>query len=339
MIAYYAHHHGSGHRHRATAIARCAGVPVIGLSSGPEPQDWPGAWVALPDDAADVDPARDDVTARGHLHWVPVDNPGHRARMHAIGSVLASGEVALLVSDVSVEVSLLARLHGVPVVAVAQPGDRRDPAHLLGYGIASALLAPWPRRSAPGWPRDWQDKALHVGGFSRFDGRPRTAPSGGRSVLLLWGSGGIDVDPDGIRAAAAATPGWRWRVAGPRVPATEGDPANLTWLGWVADPWRELVDAAVVVTHAGQNAVAEVAAARRPAVVIPQRRPFDEQHATAGALAAARLCAVAPAWPAAADWAGALDEAERVGGDGWSAWSDGQGAQRAAAELTALARR
>jgi hypothetical protein len=45
----------------------------------------------------------------------------------------------------------------------------------------------------------------------------------------------------------------------------------------------------VVITHAGQSCVADVAAARRPAIVLPQPRPFDEQHATAETLRRHRL--------------------------------------------------
>ncbi|MFC8762138.1 MULTISPECIES: glycosyltransferase [Streptomyces] len=53
----------------------------------------------------------------------------------------------------------------------------------------------------------------------------------------------------------------------------------------------------MVVTHAGQNAVAECAAARVPAVVVPQSRPHGEQHATAHALAEGGLATVRDHWP------------------------------------------
>ncbi|WP_424186357.1 glycosyltransferase [Actinokineospora sp. G85] len=338
MIAYYAHHHGSGHRHRATAIARRLSSPVIGLSSAERPADWPGEWVRLSEDAAGVDPVRDDATAAGLLHWAPVGHPGHLARTHAISAVLATRGVRLLVADVSAEVAVLARLHGVPVVVMAQPGARTDPAHLLAYGLARRLLAPWPARPQPDWPPEWLAKTTHLGAVSRFDPAPG-GPVRERHVLVLWGSGGLDVSADQLRAAASATPGWSWEVAGPRAPSTGADPSNLRWLGWVADPWAALRSAGVVVTHAGQNAVAEVAAARRPAVVVPQERPFGEQHATAGALDRAGLAVVSPTWPDPAAWPAALDRAARLGGEAWSSWSDGRGADRAAAELEALARR
>src|SRR2546430_2737882 len=82
-----------------------------------------------------------------------------------------------------------------------------------------------------------------------------------------------------LGAGPAATPAGRWDVMG-HPPGAGTGPRNLTWHGWVDEVWPRRSDAGVVATHAGQNAVAEVAAARRPAIVLPQNRPHGEQHAT-----------------------------------------------------------
>ncbi|WP_410628001.1 glycosyltransferase [Amycolatopsis sp. cmx-8-4] len=339
MIAYYVHHHGSGHVHRATAIARALRDEVIGLSSLPAPAGWPGRWITLPDDADGTDPHRDDVTAGATLHWAPRHHPGLRERMALLSATLRDDAVRLLVADVSVEVALLARLHGVPVVVVAQPGWRTDRAHRTAYDLAEAIIAPWPRRPAPDWPTAWPAKTVHVGALSRFDGRVRPPVGTQRRALVLWGSGGLSVSAARLHAAAAATPEWRWDIAGPARPGDSpaSPPPNLQHHGWVTDPWPLLGEAGVVVTHAGQNALAEVAAARRPAVVIPQPRPFDEQEATAEALVHAGLGVVLPSWPAASRWPVVLTQAHSRGGD-WAAWSRGDGAARAAAVLHDLAR-
>jgi hypothetical protein len=327
------HHHGSGHAHRAAAIARALRTPVVGLSSRPAPAGWPGEWVLLPrdDDGTPADP-----TAGGVLHWAPLHHAGLRDRAAAVSAVLARGDVRLLVADVSVEVCLLARLHGVPVAVMAQPGDRTDRTHRLAYDLAATLLAPWPDTPRPdGWPDHWRAKTVHLGAFSRFDGR-RPAVGGVGRVLVLWGGGGLDVTNAQVREAAAATADRVWEVAGaPADPA--GDPPNLYRLGWVEDVWGALGRAGVVVTHAGQNALAEIAVARRPAVVVPQERPHAEQVATARVLDGSGLAAVAPTWPAGSAWPALLAKAERLGGDGWATWSTGAGASRAAAELDALA--
>lgn len=328
MIGYYVHHQGAGHRQRALAIARHLRTPVTGLSSLPAPPGWPGAWVDL---ARDDDPAADAAapatTAGGRLHWVPQRHPGLRSRTAGIAAWVGATDPDLLVVDVSVEVTVLGALLGVPVVVCAMLGDRDDAPHRLGHDVATALLAPWPGAdtrpaSGPG--------VFHVGAFSRFDDRrPDPAAVVAGTVLVLWGSGGSDVGEDDFAAARAATPGWTWRY---RVPGTSGaatDPDGL---------WRDLESADVVVVHGGHNAVAEVATARRPAVVVAQRRPFAEQERRTDLLADLGLVA-RHRWPDPQEWPALLQRAHEVGGDAWKSWSPGDGAQRAAAVLDGLAAR
>ncbi|MEU3373188.1 glycosyltransferase [Streptomyces sp. NPDC006660] len=329
MIGYYVHHQGRGHLHRARCVVAHVEQPVTVLSSLPRPSTWRGPWITLPPDTTD-DPV--DPTARGRLHWVPLRHPGHRERMGIIAEWIRAENPALFVSDVSVEAATLARLMGVPVVVAAMRGDRRDAAHRLGYDLADALLAPWPADlPEPDWPAHWHAKTAHTGSISRYDGRPRPESDGERSgarpeVVVMLGAGGADVTPARLREAALATPDWSWTVLG-----APGTP-------WVEDPWPLLCRADVVVTHAGQNAIAECAAARVPAVVIPQHRPHAEQHATARALRAAGLATVRDAWPAAEEWPALL--AETVARPGhWERWSPGDGAARAARLLTDLAGR
>ena len=324
MIGWYVHSHGRGHLHRLQCIAAHLQTPVTGLSSLPTPQGFEGAWLDLADDlprGEDREPA-----AGGTLHWAPVHHDGLRARAAALAAWVDRTAPDLVVVDVSVEVAVLVRTMGVPVVVVAMRGDRSDRAHRTAYDLADALLAPWPASLAEPWPRPWLEKTWHVGALSRFDRRPVLPAPGGRRVTVLWGSGGSDVTPDDLLAAQLASPDWTWDVRG--LPGTPWDP----------DPWPALQAADVIVTHAGQNAVAEVAAARRPAVVVPQARPHDEQHATAGALSRGGLASVEQVWPAPARWPQLLDDAAATGGDGWVRWSDGGGAQRAATHLDALAR-
>jgi hypothetical protein len=144
MIGYYVHHQGSGHGHRAVSVNRLAGVELTGLSTAPRPAGWTGPWGDLPDDAG-IGPEV-DVTAHGRLHYVPLGSRGLSRRMAMIAAWIEAARPEALVVDVSVEVALLARLHGLPVVVVAQPGHREDAAHRLGYDVASSIVAPWPRQ-------------------------------------------------------------------------------------------------------------------------------------------------------------------------------------------------
>lgn len=327
MIGYYVHHQGSGHLHRMQALSAHLEHPVTVLSSLAPPGGFTGDWLQLAGD--DDQPGPRDVTAGGTLHWVPRHDPDLARRTAQIVDWLELARPSLVVVDVSVEVALLVRLAGVPVVVAAMPGDRSDRPHRTAYDLADALLASWPADTPTCWPQRWLDKTWHVGAFSRFDARSRPSArgAGGRTALLLWGEGGRTRDRARIDRLPASTPGWTWRMAHPGR-RLESD-----------ELWRALCAADVVVTHAGQNAVAEVAAARAPAVVIADPRPFDEQHQTADALRHAGIAVGLESWPTDDRWPGLLEDALALGGSGWRRWSYGDGARRGALAVDELAAR
>ena len=334
MIGYYAHHQGAGHLTRMQCIAAAMDEPVWGLSSSPAPPGWDAGWTQLArDDDPDAQqlPRDRDPTAHGVLHWAPRGHHGLAQRSAQLTAWAAHQRPRALVVDVSVEVALLARLSGVPTVVVAMPGRRTDRAHRLAYDSADTLLAPWPRGTHDcDWPREWTDKANFVGGISRFDhlivrsAAPRPAlPIGGGTVVVLWGAGGRTTTTAELKAARAATPSWTWVERSPETPS----PHQL---------WDDLQRADIVVTHAGQNAVAEVAAARRPAVVVAQPRPFDEQVATARRIDEWEIAVGRTAWPRSEEWPAVLELALHRGGNGWERWSTGRGAAHAATHLRSV---
>lgn len=332
MIGYYAHHVGVGHRVRAQAVAALLPGALTVLSScAPEAEDNP--WLHL---VRDDDPLpSDDVTASGALHWAPVGHRGMRSRQAAIAAWAEQHDASLIVSDVSVEVLLLARLLSIPAIAVALRGDRSDRAHSMGFDVADRIIAPWPEHTQTPWPTRWLAKTAWVGPVSRYDRRPlipSSCPSAGRCVLLLLGAGGHSVTAADLRVAASV-PRTHWHVVGPSLPARDSLPTNVDLVGWVPDPWPLLCRADVVVGGAGDNTVAETAAARKPFVALPQDRPYDEQRHQATVLARANLAEWAEPWPDARGWAGLLDRAQARGGDAWTCFHDRQGATRMATEL------
>ena len=344
MIGYYVHHHGSGHRQRALAIAAHLGADITLLGSLGPASGVPGAYVELPrDDTPRPDP-RSDVTAGGSLHWAPLQHEGLRARHAMLARWLSTTPARLLVSDVSVEAVLLARLLSVPPVVVAQRGIRDDRAHAAGYDAAVRIVAPWTRTTQHPWPSQWLAKTTWVGLVSRFDGRsrvPARCDLAGTCVVLLLGQGGHGLSPAHL-AEVAAVDGVHWHVLGdpPALPdLAPGDAERLVLHGHVDDPWGQLCRADVVVSAAGGSAIADVAAARAPLIAVPQARPFDEQNHQVRVLARQGLCVGVDPWPTRAAWPALLEQARAWGGAGWAELSDGGGARRAAAVLAELANR
>lgn len=344
MIGYYVHHHGRGHATRAARIAAACSEPVVGLSSAPRPVDWPGEWIELPDDAPDGEHPEStgeaaDPTAGGALHWVPRGHPGLRARAARISAWIESERPRALVADVSVEVALLARLHGVPVVSVVLPGRRDDEPHRLGHRVSDALVAAWPPEASQDIARPDPEQAprVHaVGGLSRFDRRPlverptaTTRTEAERHVVVLSGTGGgAPLDLAQLDRARETTPGWTWTVVGG--PGGE----------WAPDPWPLLCAADVVVCSAGQNVIAEVAASRTPAILVPLERPFDEQRWMGEALLRLGMPVLAvPGREDLLDWPALLERAATLDSAPWAAWVDGAAAHRAARVIEEVAGR
>ena len=329
MIGYYVHHHGNGHLHRAMTVAPHLPEPVTGLSSLPRPESWTGPCVQLPRDDSSPSYAGADVTAQGLLHWVPLADAGLRGRMAAISSWIEEHAPTAVVVDQSVEVCLLARLHGVPVVALTAPGRRTDPPHALGFGAASAVVGAWPsgwtHRLLPGLDAATTDQVHAVGAVSRFAVSPGRArePRQRPHAVLLAGTGGDGFTRSAIARAKEQTPDWDWTVL------------SRTLGTWHHDPAAVLATADVAVLHPGQNSLAEVAALRLPAIVVPAARPFHEQHVTAAVLADGWPAVVVASVPTTG-WRDLLHEALFLDGEGWADWCDGGAPTRIAQVVSSV---
>ena len=276
-----------------------------------------------------------EPTAHGTLHWAPHHDLGLASRMDAIARWVADAQPEAVVTDVSVEVAAFVRLLGIPVIVMALPGKRIDAPHLLVHRLADHIVATWPKElSVPQWLRSHEDKTSYVGGVSRFDGRQTTdttVPAHREScsptkVLILGGADGLEAGLDALRECAAVQSDATWTTLG----TSEDD--------WAEDPWPQILGADVVVTHAGQSCIADIAAAQRPAVIIPQPRPFDEQLATAHVLRQFRLAVVARRWPDPRAWPALLTQARGIEPEKRRRWKVRGAAARAADAIQATAR-
>ncbi|MGH3582352.1 MAG: glycosyltransferase [Mycobacterium sp.] len=328
MIGYYIHHQGYGHLARAKAISAHINQPVTALTSLELPTSPPFSRVAtLPRDDQGTHPP--DSTAYGAVHWAPHHDAGLRDRMTAIAEWVSTARPDACVVDVSVEVATFLRLLGVPVIVVALPGERTDAPHALVHQLADHIIAAWPEPlNTPAWLHPHRHKTSYVGGISRFDGRSlcasRTAQSDHTGVVVLNGRGGRR---EHDAATLPVMPGSNWQAIG-------GKTAS-----WEDDPWDQICSADVVVSFAGQGSIADLAVAGRPAVVIPQPRAFDEQHATAAVLERHGLAIIEQQWPTDTAWPQILARARRLDTTAWTRWQTRGAAARAAEAVERTAHR
>ncbi|RUQ98272.1 glycosyltransferase [Labedella endophytica] len=331
-IGWYVHHHGHGHVARFLAVRPHVDAHVTVFSSMTPPSPLPERtdWVRLPiDNAVEdhdgrvLDPYAAEPTAGGRLHWAPLGHRGHRERLSLIAANAASLDA--FVVDVSAEVAVFVRLLGLPLALFSQPGPRTDAPHRLAFDVANVIICPWPEGahdlSAFG---DAQARLHTVGGISRHAGRERAEVERG-SVLLLGGIGEAAERPAVWHTLTARFPDVSWRSAG-FLPDTFAD-----------DPWDAICRAEVVISAAGQNSVADIAAAGRPAIVVPQERPFEEQVTTARALEGDGLAVSLGSWPDPDAIGEALDRA-RSTAPRWESWRVDSAAVSAAELIRGLAR-
>ena len=256
---------------RALAVAREIDDEVAVLTTHPVPKGL------LPANAQVV---RLPPLARGSdgavLTEAPLHDPRLRARMSVLFSWIERAAPSVVWVDSSPETLLAIRLAGVPVIASVLPGTRDDAAQRMANSVADGLMAAWPVGAGGDAVLRTRRDVTEVGGLSRFEsrepptrrraGRPRVVRVhgwSGRHDRRFWGAVRDRVTRDGM------------------VDWTDlGGPEN----GWVDDPWDELSSADVVVSGAGQGSVADACCTSAPLVVVPERRPFGTQDATADAL-------------------------------------------------------
>ena len=343
-IAFYLNLQGAGHCRRFEAIARhlpkdCE-LAAIGMD-GPPPVAEVGVpvkRVSVPGFAVESNNLFLKQQTSHDYHGLAVNAGGNAAFTMAMVSFLSEWQPDLLVVDVGLEASILARMCGIPTVYSRQHGKRWDKGHTLAYEWACELLAPFSKKmeqaDCPQWIRE---KTFYSGGFSRFSGRKRTevVPSGYSNerpnVLVMTGFGGTDITEDAIARSAKANPQWCWHLLGDYAPV-EGVQAH----GVVEDVWPYLCCADLAIANVGHNSTMEIAAARVPSVCIPAWRHFDEQVCKAEVLARLGLSVVLEKWPQPMEWPQIWERTRELKGD-WQELQDVDAPKRMAQRLVEIA--
>jgi UDP-N-acetylglucosamine:LPS N-acetylglucosamine transferase len=318
-IAFYVHHHGSGHLMRSLSIAahlQDCKVTFLGSDLGRYQSIIPGhiCCIVLPLDTS----TKDDYWAvdrdAAGLHYAPLGVSGQKARVAMLSKFFAEHDQLLLVVDVSVEVAMLATLCGIPTVIVRQHGKRDDLPHTLAYKNAMGLLAPYGRSLQPKEAEWLSQKTFFTGGFSRYAAQTDNTTHDCRQVAILVGRGGTSIDKTFISKILGECPNWHFNLIGD----IEGvdmnfSASNLSVYKHLADPLAILSQCIVVIGNAGHNTVMEVASLNKRMIVIPENRPFEEQLVKAQMLEKLSLARmVLPESILSTDWSAELGQIVRT---------------------------
>lgn len=316
-VLYYAHQHGAGHVHHAAELIATGAFEVTVVTAHPR------AAQMLPA-GADVVTLSSDLV-EGHvqpegapLHWTPVGRQ-IQDRFATLLETARRVRPDVAVVDVSVEAALFLRLAGYPVIHRRMHGDRTDVAHGLVYAQADGLVALYRAGlEDPDWRARWGEKTVFLGNADLTGRQGERAGGSGAAtaprITVITGTGGGGVALADLRRAAAQVPQARWDVYGPVVGAgssvgAPGCPGNLVLHGWADDVAARCAAADLVVVSAGHSATVDALRSRRPFILAPEERPYQEQHRFAQA---AQAAAGVPwcAWSdPAADWSGAVETA------------------------------
>ncbi|MGB3788468.1 MAG: glycosyltransferase [Phormidesmis sp.] len=348
-VAFYLNLQGAGHCRRFEAIAPHLPsdfeLAAVGMNGPPKIGDIGGRPVEQVSVPAygpkSHNPFVQQQTAHDY-HDFLVNHGDNTPFTVTMVSFLSRWQPDLLVSDVGLEASVLARMCGIPVIYSRQHGKRWDKGHTLAYDWACSLIAPFSEEleqlDCPQWIKE---KTFYSGGFSRFAGREKAteAPPGYSTerpnILVMTGFGGTQITPKDVATAAIATPQWQWHFLGADAIASP----FVHSPGLVKDVWPYLCHADLVIANAGHNSTMEIGAAGVPSISIPAQRYFDEQECKAAVLASKELSIVSKGWPEPAEWPGLWQRAIALSPSRWQPLQDADAPKRAAQHIAAITRR
>lgn len=332
-IAFYVHHHGSGHLMRCLAIASALkNCQITFLGSGLEAHKAliPNSidLIFLPMDVPNSqDPDFVDQSLEG-LHYAPLNVNGQLQRVNRITSFLARHPKLLFVIDVSVEIAMLSRLCGVPTVVIRQHGLRNDLPHQICYHNAAGLLAPFDVRMAGPGPEWVNDKTFYTGGFSRFTPSADTSDASKKHVAILIGSGGTSINGQFLDYISSQCPQWTFHILGDSQHVRTIN--NLHFHGKLNNPKSILSECCIVIGNAGHNTVMECASLNKRFIAIAEKRPFEEQEEKARIIEELELAVqVLPSEILRVDWKKMLENLLTIRPN-WSGLISSDAAERAA---------
>tara|TARA_Y100000782_G_scaffold4962_1_gene5929 strand:+ start:183440 stop:184465 length:1026 start_codon:yes stop_codon:yes gene_type:complete len=268
-LLYYIHHHGHGHFSRFSLLAKelqkSFELTVVCCSRTIEEKL---------NDSFNVVRLEDKWNSiLGDPCFSPIERTpysfGAQARSDQFTKLIRNKSKMLFLSDYSMELSLIARLSGVPTVIFKQHGHYlNDPLSKITIDSAELLIAPFPNLEEF---NPWEDKTIYTGFFSRYSPEQKMLDNF-KDVTIIPGSS--SELSDSIETLAISNPSRVFTVIG--IKDFQSKAKNVVSLGRVKSI-KEYLNTKIVITAAGNNSIAEILSLGINPIIVPEERPFKEQ--------------------------------------------------------------
>ena len=276
----YVNNHGTGHARRMQSLAAEGirrGHTVI-VAMGESLVDVPASQRILlpPYDSGEAHQTHEV------LHHLP-QSPQTRSYIQAITNAIHRAQPDIIYVDVSAELTLLSRLLGYKLATRLMHGDRSDRLHQIAYAASDLLVAFYPKDLQQDWlAKNHYPKTAFLGipqALEHHQSYTDTSHAiSGKHAVALQSLGGNEDNRSIIEAyeqLALLNSDWKISVLGT---VAETKISNLRFHGVVNNPEDYLHNASLIISSAGANAFSESLSWQKPFLLVPEKRPFDEQY-------------------------------------------------------------
>ncbi len=229
--------------------------------------------------------------------------PAGRAR--ALAEAIEHYQPKAFYCDGVPELAIMVRGMGVPVVLIHLPGNlMNDPTQIFAHELAEHIIAHFPICLEQAvYP--FASKTYYSGYLSKYAGQKssRDRLSDNSQVTVLLGYDNYDIS---VLENMTADENTHFVIIGNKQNYNLGE--NCVQLGPVKDI-SEVIAGDIVISAAGQNTVAELLSLDKRLILLPERRPYDEQAVHAKMLAEKQVALLAQEIFDAQQWQAIIKEA------------------------------
>ena len=227
-------------------------------------------------------------------------------RSQALAEAVIRFRPKALYCDGVPELAIMVRGMGVPVIYVHLPGNvMNDSTQVFAHHLADRIVAHFPVSLEQG-NYQYTAKTFYSGYISKYSGHNSNVRQHSdifRVTILL----GYDNYHESVLRNITVDPSVQFTVVGNKRKYDLGK--NCMQLGRVKDI-SEVISGDVVISACGQNTIAELLSLGKHLILLPEKRPYDEQAVHANVLANKNIALLAKETFHPEEWRELLERAK-----------------------------